>query len=239
MSLRSIISTALRGIAAAARATGRAAAFTAKAVAVPAVWTVRAVVDTATGAVRFVREMLAPSVPVLPAQAQADAYLDAAESAPLAPSPELDRFAAAHPGLVEEARRREFPEAALLQAFVKHVAWGGPGFPRPDMTKVPERVMLWLTSLDDAAAERVLHASLPRLDMHLRAKCEADLMPGVPPVLTTAEARADAAARREREVESLARKSGAGRARAADPEQAELDALVEAAEEAGPSPRPF
>lgn len=238
MSLRSIIATALSGIAKVPRAAGRAAAFTAKAIAVAAVWTVRAVVDSATGAVRFVREFVAPTPPVLPAQAQADAYLDAAE-APIVPTPDLDRFAQAHPGLVEHEMRRMYPEAALLQAWMKHLAYGDPSFPLPDMSQVPERVRLWLASLDDAQVERVRHAPLSRLDMHLRARSEADLMPGVAPVLTTEAARADAAARREREVEALARRTGAARAHSADPEQAELDTMAEAAAEASPSPLPF
>lgn len=240
MSLKSILKTALAGVSKTLRAAGRAARTVGRAAAVPAVLVTEAVVDTVTGAVRFVSRLVNPQPPVSAAEAQADAYLDAVGDEP-DPTPtgiDTSRFAMEHPELVQHLLARQHPEAALIQSYVKAVAWGGPAFPMPDMSEVPERVMLWLEGLDDAQLERVLHAPLTRLDIHLRAQHEADLMPGLAPVLVTVEARAEAAVRREREIERLARDAGADRA-AESLDEFFRDTLEHAEREAGLARRPF
>lgn len=242
MSLRSVLRAALAGASRALRAAGRAA----RIAATPAILVTEAVVDAVTGAVRFVSRLVNPAPAVSVAEAQADAYLDAAAGEPLGAHDEggtqspidTSRFAETHPGLVQHFMRERFPEAALLQDYIKSIAWGGPAFPRPDMSQVPERIMLWLEGLDDGEIERVLYAPLARLDMHLRATHQADLMPALAPVLVTVEARAEAARRREQEIERLARNAGAERA--AESVDEFLDDLhAHALEEAGPAPVPF
>jgi|GEM_PF-3204566 len=236
MSFKSIMKAALAGVSRALRAAGRVA----RVATLPAVLVTEAVVDAATGALRFVSRLVSPQPAVSAAEAQADAYLDAAAGEPATvESPvELDRFALQHPELVQHFSRERFPEAAHLQDYVKSVAWGGPKFPRPDMSAVPERIMLWLEGLDDGEIERVLHAPLSRLDMHLRATHQADLMPALAPVLVTVEARAEAAARREREIARLAREAGADRAASSVDEFLD-DLHAHALSEAGPRPVPF
>lgn len=241
MSFKSALKAALQGVSRALRAAGRVA----RVAALPAVMVTEAVVDAATGAIRFVSRLVSPQPPISAAEAQADAYLDAAgeplgahDEAGVQSPVDTTRFALEHPGLVEHFSRQAHPEAALLQDYVKAVAWGGPKFPMPDMSAVPERIMLWLEGLDDAEIERVLYAPLTRLDIHLRAQHQADLMPGLAPVLVTAEARAEAEARREREIARLARDAGADRA-ASSVEEFLADLHEHAVAEVGPAPVPF
>ena len=246
MSFRSMLTAALSGIATAfkfagkaARAVGRGVRFTANAAATPVVWAARVVIDTATGVARIVHEIVRPSVPVMPVQAQAEAYLDAGEAA--APAPDLSAFRAQHPELVEQFGEREYPEAALVRAAARHRALGG-STPAVDESVLPEHVRLWLDSLGHDGLARVGQASPVILDRHLRAQCEADLMRGLPQVLPLDEARAARDAARSRAAADIAARAGArvpGSRRGGDFAQADLDALVAATEEAGPSPTPF
>ena len=126
MSLRSVLKAALAAASKALRAAGTAVRYAA----LPAVFVVRAVVDTATGAIRFVRELVSPQPPVSAAEAQADAYLDAAGAEP-DDQARLSAWADQHirelkdanPEGFEEVLRVQYPEAAALQDHVRHFAW--------------------------------------------------------------------------------------------------------------------
>ncbi|MGU3466418.1 hypothetical protein ACLBXO_16350 [Methylobacterium sp. C33D] len=223
MSLRSVLKAALAGVSKALRAAGRAA----RAAAAPAIMVTEAVVDAATGAIRFVSRLVNPAPAVSAAEAQADAYLDAAASEPEASAPE--------PAPLSMAER--FPEADYLRNWCRH-AIGSPGVGPVDESVLPDRILLWLHSLDVGNLHRVAVAPLSTLDRHLRAKSVNELMTNMPPVLTDREARAAAEARRDAVIASLARASCAERA--AESVDEFLDDLHEhAVSEAGPAPLPF
>ncbi|MCJ2023582.1 hypothetical protein [Methylobacterium sp. J-067] len=223
MSLRSVLRVALSAATKAIRAVGTSVRYAA----LPAVFVTRAVVDTATGAIRFVRELVAPTPPVSAAEAQADAYLDAAAGEP-------DAFAS-EPAPLSMAER--FPEADYLRNWCRH-AIGSPGVGPVDESVLPDRILLWLHSLDVGNLHRVAVAPLSTLDRHLRAKSVNELMTNMPPVLTDREARAAAEARRDAVIASLARASCAERA-AETVDEFLHDLHEHAISEAGPAPRPF
>lgn len=238
MSFKSALRAALAGVSKALRAAGTAVRYAA----LPAVFVVRAVVDTATGAIRFVRELVSPQPPVSAAEAQADAYLDAAAGEPDAQA-RLSAFADAHiaemkdsnPEGFEAVLRTHYPEAAALQDHVRHFAWSKDRYEALDMATLPEHVRLWLEGLSDDELYRVASCPIQRLDQHLRAKSERDLLVNLAPCYRLPEARAEAEARREREI---ARDAGADRAASSVDEFLD-DLHAHAVEEVGPRPVPF
>lgn len=248
MSIKSAIAAAIRGAATALRAAGRVSRLTAGVAAIAMVTVTKVVVDTVTGVVRVVRELVAPQPPVSAAQAQADAYLDAASGpAPVDPAAAaaaeatagMDALLAAYPELADAPTdARQYPEAHYLRAWARH-AIQRPGHGPVDESILPQRIRLWLHSLDDGSLHRVAVAPLMTLDRHLRARSQVELMRDLPACLTDKAARAAAEARRDRLVTELARGAGATPARSSDPEQAALDDLLDATAEAGPAPRPF
>lgn len=221
MSLKSVIRAALAGVSRALRTAARAAAL-------PAVYVLEAVVDTATGALKIVSRLVNPAPAVSAAEAQADAYLDAAADEPAAPAPEP---------VAQVSMADRYPEAAYLREWCRYAIGASDGGP-VDESILPERIVLWLHGLDAGNLNRVALAPLSTLDRHLRARTVAELMTNLPAVLTDREARAEAEFRREREIARLARAAGADRA--AESVDEFLDDLhAHAVEQAGPAPLPF
>lgn len=241
MSFKSVLRAALAGVSKALRAAGRAA----RIAATPAIMVTEAVVDAATGAIRFISHIVSPQPAVSAAEAQADAYLDAAGAEPDNQA-HLSAWAEQHiaelkdanPEGFEKALRGRYPEAAALQDHVRHHAWNAARYEALDLATLPEHVRLWLTSLTDDELYRVAACPIQRLDRHLRAKSERDLLVNLAPCLRLEEARAAAEAHREAVIEDLARSSCAERG--AESVDEFLDDLHEhAIAEAGPRPVPF
>lgn len=234
MSFRTALKAALAGVSRALRAA-----------ALPAIYVTEAVVDAATGAIRLVSRLVSPKPAVSAAEAQADAYLDAAAGEPNDQA-RLSAWAEQHIAELkhsnsegfEEALRGRYPEAAALQDHVRHFAWNPARYEALDMATLPEHVRLWLTSLTDDELYRVAACPIQRLDRHLRAQSERDLLVNLVPCYRLPEARAQAEARREAVIADLARSSCAERA--AESVDEFLDDLHEhALTEAGPRPVPF
>ncbi|MFC6740683.1 hypothetical protein [Methylobacterium tardum] len=241
MSLRSVLKAALSAASKALRAAGRVA----RIAAAPAIMVTEAVADAATGAVRLVSRLVSPQPAVSAAEAQADAYLDAA-GAETTDEARLSAFADAHiaqmkhenPEGFEEVLRVQYPEAAALQDHVRHFAWNAHRYEALDLATLPEHVRMWLEALTDDELYRVAACPIQRLDQHLRAKSERDLLVNLAPCYRLPEARVEAEAKREREIARLARDAGADRA-ASSVGEFLGDLHAHAMSEAGPRPVPF
>ena len=225
MSFRSAISSLGRVIAAALKATARGA-----------VWTTRRVYDAATGVFRIVAEVVSPPVPVAAAQDAAEAYLDAAAqvaSATPAVTPEVE-------SLAHSILERNNPLAVAVKAWAAREFYGEKAHPQAvDISTWPENLQTWLHSLGVDDLQRVAHAPILRLEQHLRAQCEPDLMPGLRPVLTIEGARRDTEARREAVIRALADDAGVRKpgARRGGSFKSDVDVLADLA--AGEVPMPL
>ena len=225
MSFRSALSSLGKVIAAALKATAKGA-----------VWTTKRVYDVTTGAFRIVAELVTPPVPVLAAQDTAEAYLDAAAD-PVTPavSPEVRAIA-------DHFIERDHPLATSVRAWARQQFYGEKAYPESvDISTWPENLQTWLHSLGVDDLHRVAHAPVLRLETHLRAQCDGDLMPGLRPVLTIEGARRDAEARREAVIRTLAADAGVRTpgARRGGAFKDDVDVLADLAGQEVPSPLTF
>lgn len=227
MSFRSAISAFGRAIAAALRATARGA-----------VWTTRKVADVTTGTVRFVAELVLPPMPVAAAQDAAEAYLDATAD----PVPVLPTISPEAKALAYSLLERDNPLATAVKTWANREYYGEKAYPEVvDTSAWPENLQVWMHSLGNDDLHRVAHASVLRLEQHLRAECDGDLMPGLRPVLTLEGARRDADARREAVVQALAADAGVRTpgARRGGEFKSDIDILADLAGQEVPVPLTF